>query len=117
MNIETFTTSLALVIGAGMLFSLVNLFWSLRTRQITAPRRVLFWFRLARTIVFNILFANFLATQFFGRSVFPPRFTGLGILFVFLIVAVEDIVSEFVDRAEYDQILRSEAIRAMRHEP
>lgn len=109
MTATVVITGLAIAAGILMVASFGRLLMAFSRNRITVARKALYWFKLWRTIIFIGLFINYLGTRFFRLDGLPPAYTGIGIVFIFLFVSVEDHLEEWVDDAEYDQILRGEA--------
>ena len=86
--------------------------WALMSDRVTATRRPLLIYRGAVKTMLLIIYTNYVATEFWG-SIFPRGLTAFGTALVFFLIGLEWVVTWHVDRSEYYQLLKGEAVRAL----
>jgi hypothetical protein len=108
------TLSLGLIIHTAGILVLIGIVldaWSLFRGEITVARQPLYIYRGAvKTMVFGI-YVNYLVKEVWQQPGLPDGLTTFGTAMVFLFIGLDWMVAWLVDRAEYHQVLKSEAIK------
>lgn len=112
-GVETAVQIMVHLVGLCIAFSVCNVIWSLVQRQVTTARRPLTFLRLGMQLTLLLLYVNYWIREIWGREGLPRGLTAIGTVMVFLLVAIDGIVSEYVNRNEYRQLLRIQAEHEM----
>lgn len=97
--------------AAVLVFGVTNTAYTLAGKAVTAARRPLYWYRLATKIMLTAIIVNYVIRDVFQVPGLPQGLTAIGTVMVLVLIGFDWAIEDYVDRAEYRQIVRLEARR------